>query len=40
VRIVGDIDERHHMMTHTAKTLYVALARRYADGPMVEITPP
>ena len=40
VRIVGDIDERHHMMTHTAKTLYVELARRYAEGAMVEITPP
>jgi carbonic anhydrase/acetyltransferase-like protein (isoleucine patch superfamily) len=40
VRIVGDVDERHHMMTHTAKTLYVELARRYAEGAMVEITPP
>ena len=40
VRIVGDIDERHHMMTHTAKTLYVELAKRYAQGAMVEITPP
>jgi carbonic anhydrase/acetyltransferase-like protein (isoleucine patch superfamily) len=40
VRIVGDIDERHHMMTHTAKELYVDLARRYAEGAMVEITPP
>jgi carbonic anhydrase/acetyltransferase-like protein (isoleucine patch superfamily) len=40
VRIVGDIDERHHMMTHTAKTLYVELARRYAEGAMVEIAPP
>jgi len=40
VRIVGDIDERHHMMTHTAKTLYVELAKRYAEGAMVEITPP
>jgi carbonic anhydrase/acetyltransferase-like protein (isoleucine patch superfamily) len=40
VRVVGDIDERHHMMTHTAKELYVELARRYAEGAMVEITPP
>ena len=40
VRIVGDIDERHPMMTHTAKTLHVDLARRYAEGAMVEIAPP
>jgi carbonic anhydrase/acetyltransferase-like protein (isoleucine patch superfamily) len=40
VRIVGDINDRHHMMTHTAKTLYVELAKRYAEGAMVEITPP
>jgi carbonic anhydrase/acetyltransferase-like protein (isoleucine patch superfamily) len=40
VRIVGNIDERHDMMTHTAKSLYVELARRYAEGAMVEIAPP
>jgi phenylacetic acid degradation protein len=40
VRIVGDVDERHHMMTHTAKDLYVDLARRYARGALVEIPRP
>ena len=40
VRVIGDTDERHHMMTHTAKDLYVDLARRYAEGAMVEIAQP
>jgi carbonic anhydrase/acetyltransferase-like protein (isoleucine patch superfamily) len=38
VRIVGDVDERHRMMTHTAKTLYVDLAKRYAQGALVELS--
>ncbi len=39
VRVIGDTDERHRMMTHTAKELYVGLARRYVEGAMVEIPP-
>jgi carbonic anhydrase/acetyltransferase-like protein (isoleucine patch superfamily) len=37
--IVGDVEARHSMMTHTAKDLYVEMARRYRDGGMVELGP-
>ena len=36
-KIVGDVEERHFMMTQVAKQLYVDLARRYGAGAMVEI---
>jgi len=36
-RIAGDVEERHSMMTHVAKDLYVELARRYSAGGMVEL---
>jgi carbonic anhydrase/acetyltransferase-like protein (isoleucine patch superfamily) len=39
-RVAGDVGERHHGMTHRAKTLYVELAKRYADGGMIEIARP
>ena len=38
-KIVGDVEERHSMMTHVAKDLYVEMARRYSAGGMVEIGP-
>jgi carbonic anhydrase/acetyltransferase-like protein (isoleucine patch superfamily) len=36
-KIVGDVADRHSMMTHVAKDLYVEMARRYRAGGMVEI---
>lgn len=36
-RIVGEVEERHFMMTHLAKDLYVDLARRYRNGGLVEL---
>jgi carbonic anhydrase/acetyltransferase-like protein (isoleucine patch superfamily) len=37
VRVLGEVDERHHAMTHWAKELYVELAARYLKGAMVEL---
>jgi carbonic anhydrase/acetyltransferase-like protein (isoleucine patch superfamily) len=37
--VVGDVEERHSMMTRVAKDLYVEMARRYGAGGMVEIGP-
>ena len=37
VRVIGDVNEQHHAMTHWAKDLYVTLAARYLAGGMVEI---
>ncbi len=39
-KIVGNVEERHFMMTHLAKELYVEMARRYRAGGMVEVEPP
>jgi len=38
-RVIGEVDRRHHTMTHVAKELYADLARRYAGGAMVELPP-
>jgi carbonic anhydrase/acetyltransferase-like protein (isoleucine patch superfamily) len=40
VKVISDVDERHSMMTKTAKALYVEMARRYKEGGLVEIEPP
>ena len=40
VRVVGDVDERHGIMTHWAKDLYVDLAAKYLAGAMVETESP
>jgi len=37
VKVIGDVGERHHAMTHWAKDLYVDLAARYRDGAMQEL---
>jgi carbonic anhydrase/acetyltransferase-like protein (isoleucine patch superfamily) len=36
-RIIGDVDERHDLMSRRAKDIYVELAARYLAGAMVEI---
>ena len=38
-KIMGNVEERHYMMTHRAKDLYVKLSKRYGEGGMEEITP-
>ncbi len=37
VRTVGDVEERHEMMSRRAKDIYVKLAARYLAGGMVEV---
>ena len=40
VRVIGEVDERHHAMSHWAKDLYVDLSARYLAGGMVEVPVP
>jgi carbonic anhydrase/acetyltransferase-like protein (isoleucine patch superfamily) len=39
VRVVGEVEERHAMMSRRAKDIYVELAARYLAGGMVEVDP-
>jgi hypothetical protein len=35
--VIGDVEERHAMMSRRAKDIYVDLAARYLAGGMVEV---
>ena len=39
VKVIGDVEERHRMMSHRAKDIYVDLAERYSKGGLVELSP-